>query len=485
MPDDPRTSRFMPTNLPGSDVTMVAREGPYFSGTSKPLHFWPRRGKTAGLRKGAPMSPASTVPTSVLVTASFGLASLVYVDGCHPERPPQGTGHGHENPTDGGSVTTGPVPPPPAAPGCYKYETTEREPSKRRWTRVNCMSPDEEKHLPHPAIGGASGVYGLQSPCEGPCATNSYSPLTAAAVSVSFAPFCNPSIVPCSSDSPVYAATDSLTGRESLGVQLNTNTFPVSCHPGSLSSGQDQCVPGDIGWVQFTYQADVGTGGPFYYGASGLCVWNVDLTQNQFFQNCIGIPNVYGFQTGGQSTSSPRWETPAPFQVTGGESNQMLWVMACPPWGEGPCWSVATPDVLGLCWDPTSSQCSWQWATGSLLGMGNSSVENFPPGVTMYTGIAAAACSPPSSYVPGFTPFPPPGWDFIPMSSPALACPAPSTANAPSYSNGGPLSDFTTGESNNLTPNFDPASALVQACVEGTCWITYCASDSNGCPSGP
>jgi hypothetical protein len=115
-------------------------------------------------------------------------------------------------------------------------------------------------------------------------------------------------------------------------MQVNTNVFTVACHPGSVPTGQDVCVPGDTGWVQFTYNSDPGPLGCCFFGigtTSTLCVWNIDLTQNNFNnKSCANVPGPWG---------NNFWSTGSVLQVTGGEANQTVWVMACPPWA---AWAV-------------------------------------------------------------------------------------------------------------------------------------------------
>jgi hypothetical protein len=366
------------------------------------------------------------------------------------------------------------VPPaPPSTVGCYAYDANPADGSSPQWSSVACLPAQAIASLPHPNIGGITvyGIDGIDGPCVGPCGSNVNSLVTTAAVSFTFADYC-PGSGPCSFLSPLYAATDTNTGRNSFSVQLNSDYFNVTCH-----SNQGNCTPGDIGVVQFSYQAD--TGWLDLFGSSALCVWNNASTPNptmpatwRYSSWCAGVPSIYG--------ADVPWTTGTgqiPLQITGGAANQSLWVMACLPWvsgAPGKCWSAVAPDVLGLCWDPASGQCSWQNASGSILGYGGGSTVQFPTGVTMFTSVVATACNPPASYVPPFHPFPPPGIEFMPSALSPLQCPAPSGFN---NSNGGPVGTAVTVEMNNLTPAVSSPSSLVQACDEGTCWITYSASD--------
>jgi hypothetical protein len=262
----------------------------------------------------------------------------------------------------------------------------------------------------------------------------------------------------------VYSIVDSGTGRDSFSVQLNTNGFTTNCPMGS-----NNCVAGDTGWVQFTYQADPGPSfNPFGWGggASALCIWNVDVTKQNYNNACTGIPAPFG----GNS-----WAPGAVFEILGGEFKQNVFVIGCWPWASSSvqCNSVVTPDTLGLCWNP-ASQCAWQQVSGSLLGLGNGSAATFPPGVTMVTSIAAASCVPPPSYVNPFHPFPLPGLGISPSGFSSIFCPAPGAVD---YNTGPVLNAFGTFETNNLTPDVSPASSNIMACFEGTCWFSYAASD--------
>jgi hypothetical protein len=375
------------------------------------------------------------------------------------------------------------VPALPSAVGCYKYNVNSFD---HKWSKTDCLSRKETSRLPHLLqLGGGSGVYGITAPCVGPCASNADSMITAGSVSVSF-PFAYCYGGSCQY-SPIYWETDDVgpltvpgggTGRNSFSVQLNTNSFPITCQPGVTPPGQNTCVAGDQGGVQFTYQADPGPVGSGFFGlgsTSALCIQIVDITlQNYSNISCTGVPAPFA-----GISWSPGTGAGGVLEILGGESNRTLWVMGCLPWvsgAPGQCFGVVEPDLFGLCSDPDSSQCAWQEVSGSLLGYGLGSVATFPPGITMSTSVAAAACSPPPSYVIPYTPFPPPGVGKSPSPFAAIQCPAPG-GNPIQDTNGLPDSSSLTLESNNLTPAWAPASNIIQSCMEGACWITYNASN--------
>ena len=137
---------------------------------------------------------------------------------------------------------------------------------------------------------------------------------------------------------------------------------------------------------------------------------------------------------------------------------------------------------LGLCWDPSSSQCNWNQVSGSLYGYGSGSTAIVTPGfpAMMYAQVAAVACSPPSSYPIPFHPFPTAGMNIDPVPFAAVQCPPPAGEQ---YGTGGTFGMRVTGEMNNLTPSRGPDNPVplvgdpIAACFEGTCWISYYAAN--------
>jgi hypothetical protein len=102
----------------------------------------------------------------------------------------------------------------------------------------------------------------------------------------------------------------------------------------------------------------------------------------------------------------------------------------------------------------------------------------------MQTDIQTASCTRPPTYV---IPYKPTQDIGVPITELGLtSCPtAPTglisiTAEVPELLTafpGFPISNFTTKESNNLTPTFARASSIVPACFEGECWIWYTSMD--------
>jgi hypothetical protein len=353
-------------------------------------------------------------------------------------------------------------PKPPTSTGCYRYSTDASSGTDHQWVEDECLSKEAAARLPRPTIGGNStGAYGISGPCPGSCNNHASSLVTAGSVSVVFPGACPGGV--CSTPAPIYSETDSGTGRNaSFSVQLNTNPFSITCQ-----LGQSNCVPSDLGWVQFAYQGDPGN----IFGLGGLsavCVWTIDLTLQNYNNACMGVPYPY--------RNNNMWTAGEVLEVTGGDMGQTLWAMMCAPWGSGnQCWSVVTPDPLGLCLNPASSQCAWTQASGSLFGIGHGSVANFPPGVSMSTSVSAVSCSPPVGYVIGLHPFPPPNVGIVPDQFAGFPCQG--LSNTLHDTIGGPIISTTTDESTNLTPALNPVSEIIQACFDGTCWITYQASD--------
>jgi hypothetical protein len=373
-----------------------------------------------------------------------------------------GCGSGH-HPTVPASVSS--IPALPTTPGCYRYNMDPAPGHAREWTKDRCLSARQTAKLPNLTIGGTTGTYGLPGPCVGACSTPPSGLITAASVSIVF-PF---------STSGLYALVDSGTGRDSFSVQLNSNPFSIACTLSTIGGGGlfggSNCVTGDLGTVQFTYQADPGPWfNPFgWFSESAVCITNVDDTAQNYSKTCMNVPSPYG--------NSP-WVPGAVMQIIGGESNQTVWAKACVPWASGSieCFGTVAPDTLGLCLN-APSQCSWQGVSGSLLGYGGGSAATFPPGVTMVTSVATVSCSPPASYVIPFHPFPPSGFGFSPSPNASITCPTPwypALNTGPPTSVSGP---GTTVESNNLTPEIAPPASIIQACFDGTCWFNYLASN--------
>jgi hypothetical protein len=129
----------------------------------------------------------------------------------------------------------------------------------------------------------------------------------------------------------LYSLVDSGTGRNSFSVQLNSNPFSINCLPtlggGGLFGGSN-CVNGNLGTVQITYQADPGPWfDPFgWFSASALCIWHVDDTAQNYSNSCVNIPSPFG--------NNP-WVPGAVVQIIGGEANQNVWVQGLCAMGFG------------------------------------------------------------------------------------------------------------------------------------------------------
>ncbi len=194
------------------------------------------------------------------------------------------------------------------------------------------------------------------------------------------------------------------------------------------------------------------------------------MTQQNYQNQCVGVPwpwnNMSIWTVGGGASPGGVLEVLG----GGGGSNHLLWAAACLPWASE-CFNVVANDVLGLCWNPS---CGWGVVSGSLLGYGSGSAATFPPGVTMATTVSSVACSPSSPNVIPFHPFPPPLAGLIPDALAPTECPQPSSI----FWNGGPtINAAGTIETNNLTPAIPVPAQNVQYCFQGTCWVTYTASD--------
>jgi hypothetical protein len=164
------------------------------------------------------------------------------------------------------------VPDPPAAVGCYTYKPN----AQHQWRTVSCLPPKKAALIPRPNTGGAYSTPGLSGT----------SALVGGSVNVQMLSNWN--------------ETDSLAGRTSFSVQMNTNNFNAVCQssnpnpPAVFSAIGTPCINGDSAVVQFTYETD-----DFARKKDTLCIWNVDRTQQYYFapqtwQQCATV-NKAGF----------------------------------------------------------------------------------------------------------------------------------------------------------------------------------------------
>ncbi len=413
---------------------------------------------------------------------------------------------------------------PPAVSGCYTYSSNPAERRANPWTQGKCLTPTQISRLPHLA---ASSQLGPPTPCVGTCGAAAPNPpqITMGSVSVSFVPSIpfNQSTYPlfqiidtcisqqcqniANSQNPCIFCVPTGTGRFSFSVQANTNAYPIACNAPLAAQAGVTCVNGDKGWVQFSYQWDIGGFCFLCNGAqSALCIGNVDLSiangnsanSGGFQLKCAGPPDI-GFNPSFDWWTSPNQAiTLTAVHSTGTNNQPMLTLLGCFPWavpqGAPSCLtSVVVPDFTGLCSDPATSSCQWTQITGSLFGYGSASTAVFPSGTVMATEVAATACVPIPPYSLGYTP--PPSFtdlgifpvNFLGFTLPPFGGP-PCTASLtsyvpPPYTTGWTKdalaagSSGATGESNNLTPPQDPTAIpqppIIPACFAGSCWIDY------------
>jgi hypothetical protein len=455
------------------------------------------------------------------VVAVVALIALILLSGCTRRKttPP---------PTGGALVN---VQMPPAVPGCYTYNPNPVDRHANPWTQGKCLTPRQVSRLPHLQPGvTASSQLGPPTPCVGTCGAAGANPpqVTMGSVSVSLAPSSNQSTyslfqivdtcisqqcqnIANSQSGCVFGCVETGTGRFSFSVQANTNAYPIVCNAGLAAQAGSTCVNGDQGWVQFSYQWDIGGYCFLCNGAqSALCIGMVDLSlangnsanSGGFQLTCAGPPDI-GFNPSIAWWASPNQAiTLTAFHSTGDNNQPMLMLFGCFPWavpqGEQSCLTaVVVPDFTGLCSSPTTSNCQWNQMTGSLFGYGSASTAVFPSGTVMETEVAATGCVPIPPYLLGYTPPPAftdlgifPG-NFFGATVPPFGGP-PCTGSFTSYISPPYTTGWTkdalaiadaagfagaTGESNNLNPPNNPSAIpqppIIPACFAGSCWIDY------------
>ncbi len=211
-------------------------------------------------------------------------------------------------------------PAPPQTAGCFKHIT-----GSTSWTVVSCLTPAQKTNIPHP------DSLGILAPQPG--TSNPISPL-GGAMEVNVV--------------ALGGVQDSINGPGMFSLQLNTNGF---------TGNGDK--PGDINWVQFTYQQFSPTVLP--NNPTILCIWSIDLTTSNYSGTgpaCIAITLLRSMQTGDVAT------------ITGSVSNGQLQLGATLPWATGSgqtdpdAFLVTSPDYRNFGGTP------WSEVSGGMLGSG-------------------------------------------------------------------------------------------------------------------
>lgn len=215
------------------------------------------------------------------------------------------------------------LPAAPQATGCYKHT-----PGSTAWTAVPCLTQAQKANIPHPdSIGILTQQPGASTPGA----------VLGGGLEVNLV--------------ALGGVTDSLNGPGMFSLQLNTSGF---------TGNGDK--PGDINWVQFTYQQFSPSVVP--NNPNILCIWSIDLTASDYTgtgPDCIAIALVRGAQTGDVATF---W---------GNVSNGQLQLGATLPWATGSGQSdpdaflVTSPDYRNF------GASSWTSVNGGLLGSGGTS----------------------------------------------------------------------------------------------------------------
>ncbi|MGI0079015.1 MAG: hypothetical protein ACRECH_05275 [Nitrososphaerales archaeon] len=220
--------------------------------------------------------------------------------------------------------------PPPDSAGCYHYT------NETGWVPISC-GPQIDLPVPKvantapppPSEGGNYRVYG------GSASTNN---LNRGEVLVDFSVF--------------TAESDSNAGSNAWSIQTNTNTFV-----GGIS---------DRYWVQFTEQNDPSG------GYSEACVWQIDVTVQQYHSYCVSLPIQY---------LSLSYE--AYVIGTASTSTYLLSVQFC-NYNTKQCWTRSIYDNYGLIG-------SWNQVSGTILGLGGGSKAQFTSSTDEQTFITLQA----------------------------------------------------------------------------------------------
>src|SRR5208282_2085334 len=221
------------------------------------------------------------------------------------------------------------LPTPPPVAGCHQYNSTEG------WLKVACLPPgsihghSHEGGNPSSAAPGILGIGSTPSKCgDIICETL----ITLAQVRVSFTTYSG-ELDSGSKDLPG-------DGGGAFSIQLNTNFF-------TGSNGHEY-------WVQFTFgnacTPSCSAAGAVAAG-NGVCVSNVDITTNNYANECV-------YETQPEVLSSG-YSVTITGQILGNSSGNFVATTAA--LSDGQILSVALPDTYALAGE-------WYQASGTILG---------------------------------------------------------------------------------------------------------------------
>jgi hypothetical protein len=252
------------------------------------------------------------------------------------------------------------------------------------------------------------------------------------------------------SDPRQAAEVDSINKQtNSYSIQLNSEAFKCSRCATDIPFAKSKS--GDLGWVQFTFQA-LPKG-----GNSSVCVWMWDWTTGYHSATCTIVKLKYPL-TGAQTVFATGLEG----QYYGGEVNGyvdcsdsgspcLIETIAYVPWAGG-WYSAVTNDTIGV-------SSAWHQASGGVFGFCCSSKAGFSStstaNVQMIDIVRAYSCISQA----------PVGNQFVPR-----ACtPRPANVSTGSLQlSAEPLGVHPTAEGNNFTYNQNTFQ-----CATYDCWAVY------------
>jgi hypothetical protein len=237
-------------------------------------------------------------------------------------------------------------PPPPAKVGCYVN-------TRNGWKDTPCDTDAFiDAHFPHPDT-------------QLTMTSSATNPLVFGQLEVTI-----PQVT--SENNAFVSTTSGIPGCQSTGnpianqwsVQSNTNQWTVPT--GSTS-------PGDTAATQFVIQSDGST--------SGICVWNVDVTSQDYSHRTCVSPNAQQRSGGLQAFDSGNLAATMNSNGTMSLVAQLSWV----PSGQPDQYGVTAPDTYGL-------GTSWNQVSGGLLGIGNCSQAQLA-NAEVITQVLASTCA--------------------------------------------------------------------------------------------